>query len=72
MNYKEGYEKLQKIVEEMNSGDLSIEEMVDKYEEGISLYKDLNAKLSAFEQRVSLLSVNEDSEIEELEYDSRL
>lgn len=69
MNYKEGYEELKRLVEEMNSGELSIEEMVEKYEEGMKLYKDLSNRLNVFEQRVSVLTMNKESEIEEKIYD---
>lgn len=72
MNYKEAYDKLQKIVDEMNKGDLSIEDMVDRYEEGMTLYKDLSKKLENLEQRVSVLALNEDDELEEKKFEGEI
>lgn len=69
MNYQEGYELLQNIVDEMNSGELSIEEMVSKYEEGMKVYSELSEKLDAFEQRVSVLAEKNETEVEEIPYE---
>ncbi|MDO5036916.1 MAG: exodeoxyribonuclease VII small subunit [Tissierellia bacterium] len=60
--YEEANERLKEIVEEMESGDLSLEAMVDKYEEGMALYKALSEKLEGFKQRVLLLQEDQEGQ----------
>lgn len=62
--YEEARDRLAKIVQDMESGDLTIEEMIDKYEEGMDLYKDLAKKLDDFQDRVKVLQENEEGEDE--------
>ncbi|MCD1147147.1 exodeoxyribonuclease VII small subunit [Peptoniphilus sp. KCTC 25270] len=71
MKYKEGQEKLQKIVEEMNGGELSIEEMVEKYEEGMKIYKELSQMLTDFEQRVEVFAQREENSDEVVTYEKQ-
>lgn len=71
MRYKEGQEKLQKIVEEMNGGELSIEEMVEKYEEGMKIYKELSQMLTDFEQRVEVFAQREENSDEVVTYEKQ-
>lgn len=68
MNYKDGFDKLQKITEEMESGELSLEEMVDRYEEGMKIYGTLSKKLDDFEKRVSLLHEGKETLLKEEEF----
>lgn len=65
MNYREKSEKLETLVETMENEDLTLEEMVALYEEGISLYKSLEKDLSSLEQKVRILT----AEIEESKED---
>ena len=56
MNYKEKSEQLEKIVERMETEDLSLEEMVKLYEVATSLYKELEKDLKGLEQKVRVLT----------------
>ncbi|MDQ0507750.1 exodeoxyribonuclease VII small subunit [Aedoeadaptatus ivorii] len=56
MNYKEKSDRLATIVETMENEDLSLEEMVQLYEEGIALYRALDEELSKLEQKVRILT----------------
>lgn len=56
MNYREKSEKLEKMVEQMENDDLTLEEMVALYEKSTSLYKDLEKDLSSLEQKVRILT----------------
>ncbi len=59
MKEKESFEddlkRLQKIVNELSSGKLSLGESLKKYEEGIKLAKECQAILSEAERKVELL-----------------
>ncbi|CAC9929981.1 exodeoxyribonuclease VII, small subunit [Aedoeadaptatus coxii] len=56
MNYREKSEKLEKMVEQMENDDLTLEEMVALYEKSTSLYKELEKDLSSLEQKVRILT----------------
>lgn len=56
MNYREKSEKLEKMVEQMENDDLTLEEMVSLYEKSTALYKDLEKDLTALEQKVRILT----------------
>lgn len=68
MNYREKSEKLEKMVEQMENDDLTLEEMVSLYEKSTALYKDLEKDLLALEQKVRILT--EDMEKKEEEDES--
>ena len=55
MNYREKSEKLEKMVEQMENDDLTLEEMVALYEKSTSLYKELEKDLSSLEQKERIL-----------------
>ena len=56
MNYREKSEKLEKMVEQMENDDLTLEEMVALYEKSTSLYKELEKDLSSLQQKVRILT----------------
>ncbi|KXB65148.1 exodeoxyribonuclease VII, small subunit [Aedoeadaptatus coxii] len=56
MNYREKSEKLEKMVEQMENDDLTLEEMVALYEKSTALYKELEKDLSSLEQKVRILT----------------
>lgn len=62
MNYKEKSDQLEKIVEKMENDDLSLEEMVKLYEEGTSLYRELEKDLKGLEQKVRVLTEREEAD----------
>ena len=52
LSFEEALEKLEKIVQDLESGDLSLEESVKSFENGIELSKLCKKKLESAEQRV--------------------
>ncbi|UCE67856.1 MAG: exodeoxyribonuclease VII small subunit [Candidatus Zixiibacteriota bacterium] len=52
LNFEEAMEKLEKIVENLESGELSLEDSVKSFEEGIELSKLCKKKLESAENRV--------------------
>ena len=58
--FEESLEKLSRLVEKMESGDLSLEESLKLFEEGIKLSKDCQNALSEAEKKVQALLLEED------------
>ena len=58
--FEEALEKLSALVEKMESGDLSLEESLKLFEEGIKLSKDCQKALSDAEKKVQALLIEED------------
>ncbi|MDD7362913.1 MAG: exodeoxyribonuclease VII small subunit [Peptoniphilus sp.] len=65
MNYREKSDKLEAIVQKMENEDLTLEEMVELYEEGTALYKSLEKDLTALEQKVRILTKDMEDEEED-------
>lgn len=51
-------ERLRQIVEQMESDELPLEEMLERYEEGTRLVQFCSEKLSAAEKRIELITRN--------------
>jgi exodeoxyribonuclease VII small subunit len=47
--------RLESIVQEMEGGALSLEKMIERFEEGSALIKSCSAKLSEVEKRIEIL-----------------
>ena len=58
--FEESLERLEALVQEMESGDLPLEEIIKKYEEGNRLVKLCAAKLNEAEQRIEVLMKEKD------------
>lgn len=63
---KETYEtklsKLEGILQEMESDEISLEDSLKKYEEGIKLYRELYKTLEVAEGKIKILSENKEEE----------
>ena len=68
--FEEGLKKLEGIVEEMESDDLPLEKLLERYEEGMRLAKGCQAKLEAAELKIQKLQPNADGEDELVDDDS--
>jgi exodeoxyribonuclease VII small subunit len=53
--FEKAMKKLEQIVQELESGDLSLERAIKKFEEGVQLSKFCSGKLDETEKRVTLL-----------------
>ena len=71
-NFETSLEKLEGIVEDLESGELSLEEMLKKYEEGVKLSNFCNQTLNKAEQKIEILSKSADGEIDLTETDEDL
>ena len=55
-NFEHSLEELEKLVERMETGELSLEESLAAYERGVGLYRSCHQALEEAELRVRLLS----------------
>ncbi len=62
--FESALEKLEKIVEAMESGDLPLDEILKKYEEGSGLVRYCSRKLTEAEKRIEILMKNKEGELE--------
>jgi len=49
-------ERLEKLVGEMESGELPLEQLITRYEEGVKLVRHCQEKLDAAEQRIKMIT----------------
>ena len=63
-NFNKGLLKLEEIINKMESGDLSLEESLKFFEEGVKIHRQCHNALLKAEQRISILSES-DNYIEE-------
>lgn len=53
--FEEALEELEKVVEQIETGDLSLEDSLAAFEEGVKLVKFCNQKLTEVERKIELL-----------------
>ena len=63
-SFEENIEDLEKIVSELENGDLNLDDSVSKFEEGIKISKECNKILEDAEKKITIL-LNEDGNIKE-------
>jgi len=63
-DFEQSLERLENLVDEMESGNLSLEEMIRHFEEGTALVELCSAKLNEVEQKIVKL-VKKDGELAE-------
>lgn len=61
--FEESLERLESLVQEMESGNLPLEDILKKYEEGNGLIKLCAAKLNEAEQRIEVLMKERDGSV---------
>ena len=71
MKFEEALKRLEKIVEELENGSLSLDESLEKYEEGIKLSKACSKKLEVARKKVEILLKSEDGSTELKEFDEK-
>ncbi|MDL2311232.1 exodeoxyribonuclease VII small subunit [Peptostreptococcaceae bacterium OttesenSCG-928-C18] len=67
-DYEKGISRLNEILEKMEEGDISLEENVLLYEEGIKLHSKLSKILEKEEGKIRLISEGEVKEINEINF----
>ena len=65
INFEEGMEKLEQIANELEKGDLDLDESVKKFEEGMKISKQCSGMLQDAEKKITMLIKNSDGELQE-------
>ena len=71
IKFEDGLKRLEKIVEELESGNLSLDDSLEKYEEGIKLSKACAKKLEVARKKVEILLKSEDGSVELKPFDEK-
>ncbi len=70
MNFEEALKKLEKIVEELEAGELTLDESLKKFKDGIELTSFCNKKLDDAEKKISILVEDSEGRISEKPFKS--
>jgi exodeoxyribonuclease VII small subunit len=62
--FEEALEELEKVVERLESGQLSLEESLAAFEEGVRLVKYCNQKLTEVEKKIELLVKDKEGKLQ--------
>ena len=58
LNFEAAMNRLEAIVDEMESGKMQLEELIVRYEEGMKLVKTCQERLASAEQRIEIITRN--------------
>ena len=58
LNFEAAMDRLEAIVEQMESGKMQLEELIVRYEEGMKLVKTCQERLASAEQRIEIITKN--------------
>src|SRR6201997_5016425 len=58
LNFETAMDRLEAIVEQMESGKLPLEDLIVRYEEGMNLVKVCQERLTAAEQKIEIIARN--------------
>ena len=64
VRFEEALKKLEKIVEDLEKGDLSLDDALKKYQEGIELSRVCGQRLDQAKKKIDLLVKNKKGELE--------
>ena len=71
LKFEEALKKLEKIVEDLEGGGLSLDESLERYEEGIRLSKLCAKKLEVAKKKVEILLKSENGSVELRPFDEK-
>ena len=66
-NFENNMDSLEKIVTELENGDLNLDESITKFEEGIKISKECNKILEDAEKKITIL-LEKDGKVEEKDF----
>ena len=58
VTFEHAMKRLEEIVEQMESGDLALEDLIVRYEEGMKLVKVCQGRLASAEERIEIITRN--------------
>lgn len=68
LNFEETMESLEKIVQELEKGDLNLDDSISKFEEGMKLSKNASKYLEEAEKKITMLVSDKDGNIIEEQF----
>ncbi|MGN1271022.1 MAG: exodeoxyribonuclease VII small subunit [Clostridia bacterium] len=68
LNFEETMQELEKIVQELEKGELNLDDSINKFEEGMKLSKNASKYLEEAEKKITVLINSKDGEITEEEF----
>ena len=68
-NFEESMKKLESIVNELENGNLNLDESVEKFEEGMKIAKQWNTILEDSEKKITIL-LEKDGELKEEKFEA--
>ena len=71
MKFEEALKRLEKIVEDLENGELSLDDALTKYEEGIRLSKLCSKRLEDAKKKVEILLKSEDGSVKLKPFDEK-
>jgi len=71
IKFEDALSKLESIVEKLENGDLSLEESLAAFEEGIRLSRICSKRLNEAERKIEILTKGEDGQLQVEDFDSR-
>jgi len=72
IKFEEALDKLEKIIEELENGKLSLDESLSAFEEGIKLSRICQKYLDEAERKIEILIKGEDGQLKLANFDSDL
>jgi len=69
--FEKAMEKLEKIVQELESSDLPLEKAIKKFEEGVQLSKFCSEKLDETEKKITILLKDQNAQVFEKPFISK-
>lgn len=64
MKFEDALGKLEKIIEEMEKGDLTLDEALKRYQEGLELSRVCSQRLESAKKKIEVLTKNKKGEFE--------
>ncbi len=71
IGFEENLKELEDIVKKLEGGDVSLDEMLELFEQGIARTKECNQQLKEAEQKISILTKNSLGEMEEQPFEAQ-
>lgn len=65
LNFEDNMENLEKIVSELEKGNLNLDDSISKFEEGIKISKECNKMLEDAEKKITILLEKDGEVVEE-------
>lgn len=72
LNFESAMDRLETIVEQMESGKLPLEDLIVRYEEGMNLVKTCQERLKSAEQKIEIIARNSGGKPVVRDFEARL